>query len=225
MHKLSKSGTSGVILLLVIILTMFIGLAGKIYSIPRKHQSIDNNTITLNVALEDGLKYSGTMDVLWRDLELLKQNKVLELTITDSRLVNTDVGVFDINLNISNKVIVNILIDTEKIISYGDRIEPVLGHQLKHVHEALFKYDKKDPRESVRKFIARDDNNKDIIKSNAEMEVFTIQAENDIRKELAGIKQYSSIPKTREEAKLNYKVVQKQVIPTLEDKIKKLLIK
>jgi hypothetical protein len=167
-------------LLLIVILAALLGI---IFVVRKKSTPPIPPEVVMTTATQAMFTSSPTASSMWKDISALQRENKLELTIKDGDLPGNTLGQTSISLT-TDKIICNIIIDTDKARLAGDRIEPLLGHELKHVWDALFLYDKKNPITSTELFLAIVDRDKQIVHNNREVELSAITTEDKIRTEL-----------------------------------------
>jgi hypothetical protein len=182
---------------------------------------IDSQAI-IREAEVNGVRYSSTMARLRADIQKLQDDGIVELSINNGKLSNPILGQTSIIINSDNKIEASIVIDVEDAVRAGDRVEPLLGHELKHVWDALFLYDKTDNYVSVSKFIATANNEKTKLYRDREVESSAIGIEDSIRHELVSSKNdiFKHLPKTRQEADVLY-AERSKIDPTLKSVLQK----
>jgi len=165
-----------------------------------------NAEVVLNEAAVLGPECSGTMFNIRKEIKDLQQVGVLNLTIKPGNLVSPVLGETHVNINSDGIIECTVIIDVEDAIAAGDRVEPLLGHELKHVWDALFLYDKKDPFASASKFISTANEEKSRSYKNREVESSAIGIEDIIRKELILSKNpaFRRLPVSRADADILY---------------------
>jgi hypothetical protein len=188
-------------LILIVILAILLGIT---FGVKKKSTSPIPPEVVMTTATQAVLTYSPTASSMWKDISALQRENKLELTIKDGDLHGNILGQTSISLA-TDKIICNIIIDTNKARFSGDRVEPLLGHELKHVWDALFLYDKKNPITSTELFLAIVDRDKQIIHNNREVELSAITTEDKIRTELlkSGA-DFNGMPPSRAEADIKF---------------------
>jgi len=199
----TKSSNTGLILAIILVI-------GLIVLVSRNIKSTTQDLITQQVNLQEveqlGVKSSGTMSNMRKDIQTLQNEGKLELTISHGKLTNPILGQTKINISSEGKITCDIVLDVEDAVRAGDRVEPLLGHELKHVWDALFLYDKKDPFISVAMFIKIANDEKNKLYRDREVESSAINVEDVIRQELKASKNpaFDNMPKSRTEADVLY---------------------
>ncbi|MCI4435960.1 MAG: hypothetical protein JHC33_04015 [Ignisphaera sp.] len=190
-------------LLLVVVLAVLLGI---VLVVKRKPSvpPVPPEIVIIN-AEQSMLTYSPTAAIMWKDISALQREDKLILTIKDGDLHGNTLGQTSINI-VDNKIICNITIDTDKAKLAGDLVEPLLGHELKHVWDALFLYDKKNPVASTEAFIATVYRDKEIVHNNREVELSAIAAEDKIRSEFieSGNTVFNGMPTSRAMADIKF---------------------
>lgn len=202
----NNSNTGGVILIVVLLV-----LGAYLYSLKTKNKPTIPaipNTIVLETAEQTGVKYSPTMASIRKDLQKLQDDGTLIMTVKPGKLMNPILGQTSIIINADGKVEATIVMDVEDAILAGDSAEPLLGHEFKHVWDALFLYDKTSPYVSATKFIetANKQKNNNTLYRNREVESSAIGIEDIIRKELirSGNATFAKLPDSRQSADNRY---------------------
>ena len=152
-----------------------------------------------------GVQNSHTMATIYSDIEKVNSTGILSLVIFNHKLDANTLGQTQITLS-NNKIICTVSIDVDKALRAGDRLEPLLGHELKHVWDALFLYDNKDPMKSAQLFIDSANASKVVTYKNREVEASAIKVEDTIRKELIESKNeaFLHLPESRQAAEALY---------------------
>ena len=161
--------------------------------------------VAMSNATQSLLTFSPITSAMWKDISVLQREDKVEITIKDGDLGGNTLGQTSINIA-GNKVVCVITIDTDKALAAGDKIEPLLGHELKHIWDALFLYDKKNYLDSAAQFIATVDRDKQIVHNSREVELSAIATEDKIRAELlkSGNATFNGIPSTRAMADIRF---------------------
>jgi hypothetical protein len=211
--------TNNTTLLIIIAVICVMALVTKFY---KQNLPKVDSTITLAHAQQVGVDCSPTMAKIYKEVKALQLDGKLDLKISSGPLPNPILGQTSICLggeSESNKIVCSIIIDVEKATLAGDMIEPLLGHELKHVWDALFLFDNTSSYISTAKFIETANDNKKILHHSREVESSAINVENSIRKELllSGNKIFDNLPKTREAADIVYSNRSK-IYPSLKSK-------
>lgn len=162
--------------------------------------------VILTTSTESVVKHSNTLASIYKDIQKVQAENKLDLIIRNGKLTNPILGQTTVNLNEEGKIVCVITMDVEKAEAAGDKVEPLLGHELKHVWDALFLYDTKDPYVSAAKFIEAANVGKKNLYKDREVESSAIGVENTIRKELilSEDPEFSNLPKTRDAADMMY---------------------
>lgn len=161
--------------------------------------------VAMTVAGQNILSCSPTASATWKDISALQRENKLDLTIKDDDLGGNTLGQTSITVT-DNKVVCVIIIDSGKATKSGDKIEPLLGHELKHVWDALFMYDKKNPIVSAENFIATVYRDKEMVHNSREVELSAIAYEDKVRLELlkSGNTAFNGMPNSRAMADIRF---------------------
>ena len=153
----------------------------------------------------NGMKYSPTMRSIRLSIQKLQDDNILTLTLVKGILPNPILGQTSITINETGKIEAKIVLDVDDALLAGDQVEPLLGHELKHVWDALFLYDK-NPYASVGKFIETANEQKRTLYRDREVESSAINTEDLIRKELINSKSpnFALLPNSRSQADVLY---------------------
>lgn len=165
---------------------------------PRQREAINKDNKVAS-SLQKGIKNSSTLSSLWKELTLLEHENKIQLILLENSLTGGVVGETSFKIVENSKIIITIKIDSSKIIKSGDFIEPVLGHELKHINNVLFLYDKRDIITSVSTFLNKG--------SHKEIEASALTTEDVIRKELLNSGSFPNIPITRMDADIRYSII------------------
>jgi Fe2+ transport system protein FeoA len=84
-----------------------------------------------------------------------------------------------------------ITVDVTKVALRRDRLEPVIGHEMYHVVDAVLRY-------GIPEFCAKVARDKDLPWQAREVELSAIQQENDLRQRLLELPKYKGMAATRE---------------------------
>lgn len=84
-----------------------------------------------------------------------------------------------------------VTVDTHQVIQRRDRLEPVIGHELIHIHDARFKF-------GMPQFIEIVSKERDLPWDQRTVEKSAIEQENQLRKELIATGRYKGMPETRQ---------------------------
>ena len=202
---MSTKSNNGILLAILIA----VGIAALIIRTQNKTPTvIVEPQVALKEAEINGIRYSSIMANIRRDIQKLQDDGTLTLTIRPGKLTNPILGQTSVIINnAEGKIECTVVMDIEDAVRAGDRVEPLLGHELKHVWDALFLYDKTDPYTSAAKFIETANRQKgNTLYKEREVESSAIGIENSIRKELKATKNpiFSSLPESREAADVMY---------------------
>lgn len=211
--------TNNMVLLGIIAVIGVMALVTKFYK--QSSPKVDS-AIVLTNAQQLGVDCSPTMANIYKEVKALQLEGKLDLKIAAGPLPSPILGQTSVRLGgdgDGNKIICSIVIDVDKATLAGDMVEPLLGHELKHVWDALFLYDKTSPYTSAAKFIEAANDGKKILYHSREVESSAIGIENNIRKELllSGNKFFDNLPKTREDADVVY-LSRSKIHPSLKSK-------
>ena len=199
----NKNNVSGPLMLVLLI-----GLAIVYYTLKQKKEPpVPEIPIEVQLvnARDNGIKYSPTMASIYKDLKKLQDAGILVLTVTPGKLPNPILGQTSINIDSDGKIEASIIMDVGDAIVAGDMEEPLLGHEFKHVWDALYLYDK-NPITSTAKFIDTVAKQKNTAYQAREVESSAIGIEDIIRKELINSNNpaFSKLPRSRQAADLLY---------------------
>ena len=203
----NNNASGGLLLILLILLGVFY------YNIKRKKDLVPPVPVVsleekMTNAEANGVKFSPTMASIRKDLQKCQNDGILILTIKPGKLTNPILGQTSISIDAEGKVEATITMDVEDAITAGDMEEPLLGHEFKHVWDALFLYDKANPLISVTKFIetANKQKNNNTLYQAREVESSAIGIEDTIRKELISSNNtiFAKLPRSRQAADLLY---------------------
>ena len=176
----------------------------------KNHKSVENPQAVIIGTITEGTQYSSTMKYIYDEIKKLQTSGNLILTITPGKLPSPILGQTTLDIDDSGKIITaKIVLDIDKAEKAGDRLEPLLGHELKHVWDALFLYDKTSPIESTRKFIsAANIDSKTKLYKDRGVESSAIAIEDIIRKELINSKNkdFIDMPSSRQAADEKYAI-------------------
>ena len=185
---------------------------------PHKTAPVPSYTASLVFAEAAGIQNSKTMASLRKDLQNLQDSGKLDLIIRTGKLPPAVEGQATISV-IGDVIEALVVIDTDNIAKVNDNIEPALGHEFKHVWDALFVYDK-DPQKSVKRYSSLDQvGRKEEDYEDRKVEYSAILTEDVIRKELknSGNIMYINMPKSREELDSRYKIKPNLTLKTVID--------
>ena len=202
----NNNSTNGFLLVILLVL-----LGILVYNVKHKKSvpvPIVSTTEMLSNAETNGIQYSPTMASIRRDLRRLQDDGTLLLSIKPGKLINPILGQTSISIDSDGKIEASIVMDIEDAVTAGDMGEPLIGHEFKHVWDALFLYDKTNPYSSVVKFVetANKQKNDNVLYHSREVESSAIGIEDVIRKELirSGNPSFSKLPASRQEADTKY---------------------
>jgi hypothetical protein len=179
-------------------------------------QVLIKEQIDLVAVEKNGVINSPTMSKIRSDIQKLQDAGIVELSISAGTLPNPILGQTKININSEGKIVCSIVLDVSDAVKAGDRAEPLLGHELKHVWDTLYLYDKKDPFASALIFIQTVANQTKVLYHDREVESSAIGIENIIRQELKASKNpiFTNMPASREAADALY-VQKSKIDPSL----------
>lgn len=211
----NKSGT-GLILLVVLVVGLLILVIKHSKSSPNNTQVLIAQQVNLPVVEANLLNNSATAAKIRKNIQDLQDTNIIDLIIKVDKLPNPVLGQTSISISPEGKIICVILLNVETAVRAGDRVEPLLGHEFKHVWDTLYLYDKKDPYNSALTFIQTVKDQAGVLYANREVESSAINIENLIRQELKKSKNplFTEMPETRYDADILY-VKRSQFDPTL----------
>lgn len=194
-----SNNTKGNLLLIVMLTALLI----TVFVVNKNKKPPVLPEIVMTQATQTVLEFSPTASSMWKDISTLQRENKLDITIKDGDLSGNVLGQTSINIE-NDKIICNIIIDVDKARLAGDRVEPLLAHELKHVWDALFLYDKKDPKVSTSIFITTVERDKQISHNNREVELSAIATEDKVRAELSKVSGFFGMPTTRAMADIKF---------------------
>jgi hypothetical protein len=164
-------------------------------------------------ATQTALKFSSTTNEMWTNISQAQRENKVVLTINNGKLAGYTFGQTTIYFQ-EGKPHCDIVIDVAKTEAAGDEVEPLLAHELKHVWDALFFYDKVDINSSVSKFLAIVDRDKKIIHNSREVELSAIAVEDVARRELlhSGATQFNGMPGSRALADIRFSARKREAL-------------
>ena len=197
----NRSGNEVLLVILLLAGVMLVALKVKKQGLTIQRPGIITQQTILSAAEIHGMQYSPTMAKLRKDLQALQDSGYFKLIIKVGKLPTPVLS--QSTFSIINDVIeCTVLVDTESIAKAGDRSEPILGHELKHIWDVLFLFDKSNPVKSVIKYLGTEKS----LKLDRELEEMAVCAEDSIRRELknSGNDLFLKMPKSRSEADILY---------------------
>ena len=204
----SIKGNGILIIVLAIVILLLVVRKVNLHTGPKltvEQQLVDST--------QTALKFSSTTNDMWVNISQAQRENKVSLTINSGKLPGYVFGQTTIYFQ-EGKPHCDIIIDVDKTAAVGDKIEPLLAHELKHVWDALFLYDKTDINSSVTKFLAIVDRDKKTIHNSREVELSAISVEDTVRKELlhSGATAFNDMPGSRALADIRFSARKREAL-------------